>query len=68
MIEPGATFSVNEFIGRRSELTVFDSTGWAVEDDVALRLAVELAHTHGIGSDIALERIPQDPYDPYGPT
>jgi len=57
----------DEFIGRSGELTVFDSTGWAVEDDVALRLAVELAHTHGIGSDIALERIPRNPYDPYGP-
>ncbi len=57
----------DEFVGRRAELTVFDSTGWAVEDDVALRLAVELAREHGIGIDIALERLPQNPYDPYGP-
>jgi ornithine cyclodeaminase/alanine dehydrogenase-like protein (mu-crystallin family) len=57
----------DEFVGRRNELTVFDSTGWAVEDDVALRLAVELARDHGIGADIALERLPTDPYDPYGP-
>jgi ornithine cyclodeaminase/alanine dehydrogenase-like protein (mu-crystallin family) len=49
-------------------LTVFDSTGWAVEDDVALRLAVELAQAHDIGSDVELERLPQDPFDPYGPT
>lgn len=51
--------------GRRDEITVFDSTGWAVEDDVALRLAVELAETHGVGTDIELEHLPSDPYDPY---
>ena len=49
----------------RDELTVFDSTGWAVEDDVALRLAVELADRHGLGTDIELEHLPLDPYDPY---
>ena len=49
----------------RDELTVFDSTGWAVEDDVALRLAVELADRHGLGTDVQLEHLPPDPYDPY---
>ena len=58
----------DDFVGLQSELTVFDSTGWAVEDDVALRLAVELAQAHDIGSDVELERLPQDPFDPYGPT
>ena len=57
----------DEFADLRNELTVFDSTGWAVEDDVALRLALELALAHGIGEDIELERLPEDPYDPYGP-
>jgi len=58
---------LDEFVDRREQITMFDSTGWAVEDDVALRLAVELAQEHGIGTDIALERLPQNPYDPYGP-
>ena len=49
----------------RERLTVFDSTGWAVEDDVALRLAIELADTHGLGAEIQLEHLPVDPYDPY---
>ena len=49
----------------RDELTVFDSTGWAVEDDVALRLAVELADRHGLGTEVQLEHLPPDPYDPY---
>jgi L-lysine cyclodeaminase len=56
----------DEFAERRDELTVFDSTGWAVEDDVALRLAVELATAHDVGHQIELERLPRDPYDPYG--
>ncbi|HUS44212.1 MAG TPA: ornithine cyclodeaminase family protein [Ilumatobacteraceae bacterium] len=56
----------DEHVERRDQLTVFDSTGWAVEDDVALRLAVELASAHGAGSQIELERLPRDPYDPYG--
>ena len=56
----------DEHVERRDQLTVFDSTGWAVEDDVALRLAVELASAHGVGSQIELERLPRDPYDPYG--
>jgi len=50
----------------RRRLTVFDSTGWAVEDDVALRLAIELARRHDVGIEIEIERLPADPYDPYG--
>jgi ornithine cyclodeaminase/alanine dehydrogenase-like protein (mu-crystallin family) len=49
----------------RNEVTVFDSTGWAVEDDTALRLAVELADRHGLGIELALEYLPIDPFDPY---
>ena len=56
----------DEYVEHRDQLTVFDSTGWAVEDDVALRLAVELAVAHGVGTEIELERLPRDPYDPYG--
>ncbi len=48
-------------------VTVFDSTGWAVEDDVALRLAHQLAVEHGLGTDVVLESISTDPYDPYSP-
>ncbi len=55
------------FSSYRDRITVFDSTGWAVEDDVALRLALELAEGHGLGTDVALESIPDDPFDPYGP-
>jgi ornithine cyclodeaminase/alanine dehydrogenase-like protein (mu-crystallin family) len=59
------TKSAEEFAGRRGDFTIFDSTGWAVEDDIALRLAVELCEQHGLGTSIELERIPVDPFDPY---
>jgi ornithine cyclodeaminase/alanine dehydrogenase-like protein (mu-crystallin family) len=51
----------------RDRVTVFDSTGWAIEDDVALRLAVDLADSLGLGTDIELEYLPADPFDPYSP-
>ncbi|MEO0495661.1 MAG: ornithine cyclodeaminase family protein, partial [Actinomycetota bacterium] len=54
-----------DFRDRRAERTVFDSTGWAVEDDIALRLAVRLAEEHDLGLAVTLERLPEDPYDPY---
>ncbi len=49
----------------RQDRTIFDSTGWAVEDEIALRLALELADRHGLGTLFALESIPVDPHDPY---
>ncbi|MEM9463902.1 MAG: ornithine cyclodeaminase family protein [Actinomycetota bacterium] len=57
-----------QYLRHRLERTVFDSTGWAVEDDVALRLAVELARERDLGQLVELERIPADPLDPYGST
>ncbi|MEM9514462.1 MAG: ornithine cyclodeaminase family protein [Actinomycetota bacterium] len=56
-----------EHRSRRNDVTVFDSTGWAVEDDVALRLLVECAQERGIGRRIPIEYLPTDPYDPYAP-
>lgn len=53
------------FVAHRGERTVFDSTGWAVEDDVALRLAIELADRHGLGTRMQIETIAADPLDPY---
>ncbi len=54
------------FESSRSRLTVFDSTGWAVEDEVALRLALDIAEELGLGQLVGLEAIGVDPYDPYG--
>jgi ornithine cyclodeaminase/alanine dehydrogenase-like protein (mu-crystallin family) len=50
---------------RRDERTVFDSTGWAVEDQVVLDLLLDHARDLGIGHALELEAAAADPYDPY---
>ncbi len=50
----------------RDELTVFDSTGWALEDMVAAELAMEHARRLGVGVEAEIQLIGDDPYDPYG--
>lgn len=45
--------------------TVFDSTGWALEDQVAMALLMEIAEPAGAGTLIQLESISDDPLDPY---
>jgi L-lysine cyclodeaminase len=52
-------------VHRRGEITVYDSTGWAIQDAVALQLAVEVADEHQLGMHIRLELLSSDPYDPY---
>jgi L-lysine cyclodeaminase len=49
-------------IGR---LTVFDSTGFALEDHSALDVFVEAAEEFGIGTELPFEFQPADPLDPY---
>ncbi|MEU2688781.1 hypothetical protein ACFV4E_26520 [Streptomyces hygroscopicus] len=50
---------------RRERLTVFDSTGFALEDHVAFDVLLELAEEAGIGDRVQLEHLPQDALDPY---
>jgi ornithine cyclodeaminase/alanine dehydrogenase-like protein (mu-crystallin family) len=49
----------------QTQLTVFDSTGWALEDDVAIRLLLDLAHELKRGTQVQLECISHDPKNPY---
>jgi len=49
----------------RSRLTIFDSTGFALEDKVAMELFLGYAEKFGLGTDIAIESMPLDPLDPY---
>ncbi|MGH3693331.1 MAG: Gfo/Idh/MocA family oxidoreductase [Pseudonocardiaceae bacterium] len=51
----------------RRRLTVFDSTGFALEDHVALDVVLELAVELGVGRRIQLEFIPDDALNPYAP-
>ncbi|MEV3985321.1 ornithine cyclodeaminase family protein [Nonomuraea sp. NPDC049758] len=46
-------------------LTVFDSTGFALEDHVALDVFLELAAACGVGSEVQIEHLPGDAVDPY---
>ena len=49
----------------RSRHTVFDSTGFALEDLAVLEVVEELAIAHGIGAAMEIEAIGTDPHDPY---
>jgi ornithine cyclodeaminase len=48
-----------------SRPTVFDSTGWALEDHVALGLLLDYADDWGIGTPVPIEAIAGDPHAPY---
>ena len=49
----------------QKRLTVFDSTGYALEDDVVMTLFLELAERCQVGREIAIESYSIDPKDPY---
>ena len=49
----------------QDHLTIFDSTGWALGDQVAMQMLLEQATHTGVGTRIALEDISEDPLDPY---
>ena len=55
----------DRWLKARVQRTVFDSTGWALEDAVALQLVIEHAVQRNIGSKIALQRKCRDPWNPY---
>lgn len=49
----------------REQLTVFDSTGWAIEDQVAMDMLMDYATELGLGQKIQLESVTTDPRNPY---
>jgi ornithine cyclodeaminase/alanine dehydrogenase-like protein (mu-crystallin family) len=49
----------------QDHLSVFDSTGWALEDQVAMDLFMELAADLDLGTHVSVETIPSDPLNPY---
>ncbi|WP_240003686.1 ornithine cyclodeaminase family protein [Streptomyces cinnamoneus] len=51
----------------RERSTVFDSTGFAFEDHLALDLFLELAIDFGLGQTVEVEYHPVDSLDPYPP-
>ncbi|MBX2876154.1 MAG: ornithine cyclodeaminase family protein [Saprospiraceae bacterium] len=45
--------------------TIFDSTGWALEDQVVMNLFMEYANELGRGQEIAIESLQEDAKNPY---
>jgi ornithine cyclodeaminase/alanine dehydrogenase-like protein (mu-crystallin family) len=54
-----------ELSDQRERPTVFDSTGWALQDLLAAELMLDHARRVGAGIEIDLQPTPLDPYDPY---
>ena len=46
-------------------LSVFDSTGWALEDKVIMELFLEYASGLGLGKEVEIEFMPDDAKNPY---
>lgn len=53
------------FRSHQQRCTVFDSTGWALEDWVVVQLALELAEQIGVGERKPVEGLASDPRSPY---
>ena len=49
----------------REQTTVFDSTGWALEDHVSAQLVLDHCERLGLGSLVEIEATQGDPYSPY---
>lgn len=49
----------------QQQLSVFDSTGWALEDKVAVEMLIDYAKDLNLGTFIQLESISEDPLNPY---
>ena len=67
-IGPGLAEIIAEpgrYAAARESLTVFDSTGWALGDQVAMQLLLDRANALGVGVVMNLEDIGEDPLDPY---
>lgn len=54
-----------QYAPERDRSTVFDSTGWALEDHIALDMLVAYADELGLGTWVSVESSADDPRDPY---
>jgi len=55
----------SDFEYAKTSSTVFDSTGWALEDQVVMDLFLDLAIEFGIGLELAIENTSADAKNPY---
>jgi L-lysine cyclodeaminase len=49
----------------QNERSVFDSTGWALEDKVVMDLFLDCASELGLGQELEIEHMPSDTKNPY---
>ncbi|MEM7103984.1 MAG: ornithine cyclodeaminase family protein [Bacteroidota bacterium] len=57
--------SQDKFKNVQQELSVFDSTGWTLEDSVVMELFLEYAAKLGLGKAVDIEFVPKDAKNPY---
>ena len=55
----------DKYVHLRGKTTVFDSTGWALEDMVVLEMFSDYAREMSVGTRLEIESISTDPRDPY---
>nr|CAF05645.1 TubZ protein [Archangium disciforme] len=60
------TRSPEQWRSHRDGLTVFDSTGFSLEDKVVLEVILAHAERLGVGRLLQVESMAEDPKDPYG--
>ena len=63
---PTLVREAGKFIGNRDSMTVFDSTGWALEDLVTAEIIAMLGTELDCGTVVDLQCIADDPKNPYG--
>lgn len=54
-----------DYEAHRDRLTVFDSTGWALEDHIVANMFMELGDAMNLGTEMEIESLSEDPKDPY---
>ena len=54
-----------EYAAHQNQSTVFDSTGWALEDHVVASMFMELGAEMSLGTKLEIESLSDDPKDPY---
>ncbi|MEM9849543.1 MAG: ornithine cyclodeaminase family protein, partial [Bacteroidota bacterium] len=61
----GLIADANKYEYLQEQRTVYDSTGWALQDHVVMELFMEYAKTLGVGQYIQIENAPADAKNPY---
>ena len=55
----------DKYVYLQNERSVFDSTGWALEDKVVMDLFLDCASELGLGQELEIEHRPSDTKNPY---